>query len=256
MVKAEAEKGANIGFLKHVVRKITTTTLSSTILRSETFNNHHGIDKAKEALRQGFGLIVIINHFSLKDPPLTINEIFKHNVMGSKKITAPIAYHVDKPSYHEVGKLIDVTFSPIVTENTVKKGKHDGREKSEGKQEYLNASLDILRLGGIVILAPQGERKGTLGEPNESIIVGTIIAYAKKRRIEKFAFLFMGLGIEGVNDYSEKKVRGLNLFKKYNINIGACLTNQELMKKAGGNYREVGRIVYEELDKIVPSNYK
>ncbi len=251
MVKAET---ANVGFLQHAARKLTTTVLSHTVFRSERTDNGHGIDKAKEVLRQGNGLIIVINHFSLKDPPQAINEVFLHREMGSKKVVAPVAYHMDKDWYHKLGKIIGVTLTPVVTENSVKEGKNNGHKLNEGKIEYLNESTQLLKKGGVVVLAPQGTRMSYLGQPDKPII-GTIMAGAKKNGLEKFAFLFMGFRVEGVDNYSDKKVRGFNLLKKYGINIGACLTNHELMEKAGGDFRAVDRIAYEELRKIVPPNY-
>lgn len=255
MNKVEGEKSADIGFLKHAARKLSSLTLSPTILRSETIDNNRSIDKAKEVLRSRNGLIVVINHFSLKDPPLAVNEVFLHREMGSKKVIAPIAYHMDKDLYHWLGKPMGVVLKPIVTENTVKENKNNGHELNEGKAEYLDESIKLLKKGGVVVLAPQGTRRGTLGYPDKPNI-GTLIRMAEKKGIGNFAFLFMGLSIEGVDDYSDKKVRGFNPLKKYRINIGACLTKDELLEKAGGNVRAVDRIVYEELGKLVPDSYK
>lgn len=253
MIKAET---GNVGFLQIAARKLAVVSLSP-VLRSERAktDNDHGVDRAKEVLGQGNGLIIVINHFSLKDPPLAANEIFHHREMGSKKVIAPIAYHMDKSLYHWLGKLIGFKLVPIVTENTVKEGKNNNRESFEGKGKYLNASLNLLRQGGIVILAPQGTRQGTLGEPDKPS-VGTLIRLARKKGVKNFAFLFMGFGIKGLDDYSTEKTRGFNFFSKYIVNIGACLTNQELMEKAGGDFRAVDGIVYEELRKVVPPNYR
>lgn len=251
---ARVETG-NVGFFENAARKLTVAALSP-VFRSEKTDNANGIEKAKELLKKGYGLIVVINHFSLKDPPLAINEVFLHREMGSKKVIAPIAYHMDNTLYHKLGKLIGVVLKPIVTENTVREGKNNGHELNEGKREYLDECIKLLKKGGVVVLAPQGTRMPYLGQPDKPII-GMIMAKAKKGGVERFAVLFMGFSIEGVDDYSDKKVRGFNPFKKYSVNIGACLTNQELMEKeAGGNIRAVDKIVYEELSKIVPINYR
>lgn len=250
---AKVETG-NVGFLQNAARKLTTAVLSHTVFRSEKTDNLHGIDKAKKLLKQDHGVIVVINHFSLKDPPLAINEVFLHREMGSKKVVVPVAYHMDKGLYHGLGKLIGVVLKPIVTENTIKEKENDGKKLNEGMKEYLNESIRLLKEGGVVVLAPQGTRMPNLDQPDKPTI-GTFMAGAKRNGLEKFAFLFMGFGIKGAEDYSTKKARGLNIFSKYIVNIGACLTSQELMDRARGNVRAVDGIAYEELRKIVPSNY-
>lgn len=252
MVKAET---GNVGFFKNAARKLAIATLSPTIFRSERTDGSCGLDKAKELLKQDNGLVVVINHFSLKDPPLAINEVFLHREMGSKKVVAPIAYHMDHGLYHMLGKLIGVTLKPIVTENTIKAGKNNGQKLHEGKGKHIAESMDLLKKGGIIILAPQGTRMPYLGQPDKPII-GTLMAGAKRNGLEKFAFLFMGFGIKGLEDYSTEKTRGFNFFSKYIVNIGACLTKGELMEKAGGDFRAVDGIVCEELRKIVPPNYR
>lgn len=247
-------KTANIGFFEQVGRKLATGTLSHTILRSETTDTNHNIDRAKELLRAGNGLIVVINHFSIKDPPLAANEVFHHREMGNKRLIAPIAYHMDSPWYHSLGKLIGFSLAPIVTENTVRVGKNGGLAQGEGTNSYVAKSLDLLRDGGVVILAPQGSRKGHLGQPERT--VSMLMLTAKRKKIENISLLFLGFGIRGVDDYSDKKVRGFNPFKKYDINVGACLTKEELIGKAAGDFRNVDKVVFEELRKVVPPNYR
>lgn len=258
MAKVEISNGAisNVGFFEHACRKLAVKALSP-VLKSERTNSNHGIDKAEDILRNGNGLIVIINHFSLKDPPLAANEVFRHREMGSKKIIAPIAYHMDHRLYHVLGRLIGINFFPIVTENTMKKGRNNGRElfEGKGKSEYLKASLNLLRQGGIVILAPQGTRMPNLGQP-DNLTVGTFMAGARKNGLDKYAFLFIGFGIKGLDDYSIKGIKGFNLLKRYTANIGACLTSKEILEKAGGNFRAVDEVIFEELRKVVPSNYR
>lgn len=250
----EPGKAQNIGFCEQVARKVASAVLSPTLLRSEITRNDDSIEKAKETLRNGKGLIVIINHFSLKDPPLAANEIFRQREMDSKKIIAPIAYHMNNPAYQLLVKLLGVNLIPIVTENTVREGKNDGHALDEGKGKYIKDSLDLLRQGGIVVLAPQGSRQGYLGQPGRSI--ASLMFAAKRGNVKDFSFLFIGFGIKGADDYSGNDVRGFNPFKKYSIKIGACLTKNEVMEKAGVDFRNVDRIAYEELGRVVPTSYK
>lgn len=277
MFKAETQpgKGSNVSFLQHSARIIATTMLSPTFLRSETTNNDGSIGKAKEALRSGKGLVVVINHFSLKDPPQATSELFHHKVTGSKKITAPIALHRDSPWFHRIGRLLGYNLVRIVTESTIKEGKNDGLDKNDGLMKYISNSTKLLKNGGIVILAPQGTRMSQLGQPNpNNPVVGALMASAKRDSVNDYVFLFMGLGIKGVKDYSGKKTRGFNPLKKYTLEIGACLTDEEVMEKANilmnnaseepekvskktkNPLRFVDTVIFDELRKVCPPNYR
>lgn len=270
MTNAEIGKAANVGFLKHVARELTTAALRPTVLRSEVTDNDHSIDRAKAILRNGNGLIVVINHFSLKDPLLAVIEVFRNTIMGSRKIITPIAYHMDRSIFRKIGGVNGVTFMSIVTKNTMKEGKNNDRKLNDGMLEYLAKSVELLKRGGIVVLAPQGTRMSQLGEPDpKNLAIGALMAATKKNGVDnKCAIIVMGLGIKGVDDYSQKK--GINLLSKYTVNIGDCLTFEEVLteaekmaeesgetlKKLRSPLRFVDKVVYEKLREIVPQNYK
>ena len=244
----------NTDVLRWGARKFAVLTLSS-FLRAETTDEYHSFDKAKKILKEGNGLIIVINHFSQKDPFQAIREIFYHRVTDSKKLIAPNAYHMDHKVLHYLAPALDVTRKMIVTRNTVDEGKNNGLELNYGKKEYYADSINLLRKGGILLLAPQATRMPNLGQPHNRA-AGGILKFARESECTNFAFLFMGIGIKGIDDYSTEKIRGLNLFKKYTVNIGSCLTSKEILKKVGGNFSNVEGIIYEELRKVVPPSYK
>lgn len=259
MARAETEnrvgKEANIGFPRRVLRILTTAIVSPTVLRTKTIDDDHSIDKVKEVLRRGDGVVVILNHFSLGEAPRAGNVFFHHFETGSKEVVAPIASHVDKSITRNLLKLIGVNLMPINTKNSLNEDKNNDRELGKGKNEYLEASLDTLKRGGIVILPPQGTRQENLGQPEKRNIAALTLA-ARINNVNDFFFLFMGFEIEGVDNYSDKKVRGFNLPKKYKLHIGPCIAKDELMAKAGGKLSGVDRAAYEELRKLIPENLR
>jgi hypothetical protein len=244
----------NTDVLRWGARKFAVLTLSP-FLRAEMTDKFHSFDKAKKILKEGNGLIVVINHFSKKDPFQAIREIFYHRVTDSKKLIAPIAYHMDHKVLHYLAPALDVTRKVIVTRNTLDEGKNNGLELNFGKKEYYADTIKLLRKGGIILLAPQATRMPNLGQPHNRA-AGGILKFAQESEFTNFAFLFMGIGIKGIDDYSTGKIRGLNLLKRYTVNIGPCLTSKEILEKAGGDFRNVDGIIYEELGKVVPKAYR
>jgi len=249
MRNIETGRTAEIGFLKYAARKLTVA-LVSPVARSETIDDNNSLGKAKEGLRAGKGLLVIINHFSDKEPEQIIDKIFCQSTTDSKKIIVPIAYHKDKPVYHKMGKIIDVDLKPIVTKSTLEKEEYKNLKLNEGAVEFKNSSVELLREGGIVVLAPQGSRMPYLDKPHAT--VGTFMLEAKRKGLDDYSFLFIASGIKGITDYSKKGIDGFNLNKKYTLNIGSYMTSKEILKKAEGDFRNVDKIIYEELNKIVP----
>lgn len=264
-------RGAGVDFSKKIARKITFAVLSSTILKAETTDNYHSVEKARELIKSGYGLIVMINHFSLKDPPLMIDELLRLKDFQDKKIIAPIAYHMDNGLLRNIFKIIDVSSIPIVTKSTIDKGKNNGLELNDGMVKYMEESLASLKNGQTVVFAPQGTRKDHLGQADKTT-VGTLMAAAAKSGVDKYAALIVGLGIKGETDYSDKN--GFNPLQKYTVNFGACLTSVEILAKAeelakaeaekSGNtsrkamspFRFVDKVIYEELGKVVPPSYR
>ena len=248
------ELGNNIGKLTHVSRRLTVA-ITEPLFRTNRKDEFNGLSNAADILKKGKGLVIFFNHFSLKDPPHMVREIFVQKEMRNKRIVAPLAHHMYKDSYGIIGNILGVVVKPIVNENTLKKAKYKELELGNGTKEYIDESINALKQGGIVLLPPQGTREESLGQPKQRI-VGNFMARANRNGLTKFGILFIGIGIEGTNDYSQGVTRGFNLRRKYSVHIGSCLTNQDLMQKANGSYKAVDNIVFEELGKVVPPSYK
>lgn len=272
MVEARTRKESDIDLFRYGARKLADATISPRVFKSELTDSGRSIDKAREALGNNKGVIFIINHLSERDPAQIVREIFHDKGMGRKKIIAPIAVHHDHLWLHAAGKLLGVTLKPIVTENTRKEQRYRDRKLNEGKAEYSTESIEGLKKGRIVVLAPQGERMPKLGHPQfKNLVIGTLMALAKKNKLDNYAFLFIGIGIKGVDDYSDgKRIKGFNPSDVYTLNIGTFLTNEDVLaqatrlatetavisKKPENPLRFVDQVIFEELRKVVPDAYK
>lgn len=227
--------------------------------RREIEDGSNGLSRAKELQKQGFGLVVLYTHFSKRDALEIINLIYRNPLMRKKRILAPIALHEYKKwLFDKPGKVLDVTLCPVVTQDTIDKGKNEGHELGYGQEEYFQKAIQFLQNGDITIIAPQVGRREILGVPaKRARPIGTLIARIDRIiDFDKYAFLLVGLGIKGAEDYKKEHVEGLNPLKTYQLNIGATFTREEVMGEVNGDYREVDKFVFEQLRELVPPAYK
>lgn len=214
----------------------------------------HGLERAEELLDQGIGLLILINHFGKTDPAQVINNVvFAREKMRRKPITTPIAYHQQKPYINMLAGLTSINIKPIVTPDTIRLNQNDGLDQGTGLPHYINFSLQTLKHGGIVLLAPQAGRRERLGEPNKTMRL--FMLQAKRRGVNNFGMLFIGLGIKGTTDYSERSAGGLNIGKTYEINIGPTFTQEEAILDAGRQNLDLDAWVFSQLAHLVPESY-
>ena len=251
-------------------RRVVERPLQLRIEQDHNNQERNGLPKAEGLSKDGHGIVVVFNHFSARDPVEILDFIFGNPVMRHKPVLSPVAYHMytDREGFWETpGEFLDISFCPIVTEETMKLGRNKGYPLGYGMKEYFEGAVTTLQKGGIVMAAPQGTRREFLGDSTKPII-GTLIAqtdHKKKKFIEtdheykkldSYGLLFVGLGIKDANDYQKQNVGGLNPFKEYQLTIGPTFTKKEVMDAVGGEYREVDPWVFEQLNKIVPTVYR
>lgn len=232
------------------------------------------LGRTEDLLKEGYGLVVLFNHFSLRDPFQILKDIIINNpLMREKEIIFPITEHQYKKYkllFKPLSGLLKMKLYPIANPGTLKvlalKNNPEKYSKTVSRQrllliEYMNSAVEVLKKGGIVPMAPQGERKNSLEMPQDSektkkpiAATATLIANLNKNGIEKVAFLIIGVGIENITDYGAK-VKGLNPRKRYTLKIGPTYTKQELLELAQNNLRAIDQGVFEVLAAVVPPSY-
>jgi hypothetical protein len=205
---------------------------------------------------------VATTHFNEKDSPSLIEAIFQNKTMGKKKLIIPVALHMDHPVYHLFGGILGVSLMPIVTQSTIDKGLNEGHPKNYGFGKYIDKSAKGLEKGQIVDLFIQGTRKPKLGQPDpDNLALAPLVA--KGRNDPENAVLFVALGVKGITDYSQEKIKGT-----YTVNLISCLTFAEILTRAKeiaqrpenlANKTKILRFVdqvgFDELAKRVPEGY-
>jgi hypothetical protein len=268
MIRTEAKFGrvSDVSYEEYVARKKWAGRLKH-IFRSEVIDNNNSLELAEKVSRRNEGLVVVSTHFSKTDPVHAMLAIVERTEIAKKKIIVPIAVHQDKSYYHRIGEATAIKVMPIVTENTLKRKKYKNRKLNEGGKEYLNEAVDSIGKGETVFVSAQGERAPHLGQP-EKPTIGLLMFAAEQKGIKNYSILFVGFEIKGTKDYSKK--RGFNFLNKYTTNIGACLSNNEILERATemakqakavsgkreNPFKYVEQVVFEELRKVVPPSYR
>lgn len=133
-----------------------------------------------------------------------------------------------------------------------------GIEEQEGNlmNRYFDEACDNLKKGGIVFVAPQATRSTELKLSKRTL--GTFLTAATRKKgvnPEKIAILFLGHEIKGVNDYTQKGLRGFNRGKTFIMRPGPCVTLSEALEASGGLHSLDRWAVEDVLSKFVSPHY-
>jgi hypothetical protein len=203
-------------------------------------------------LDQGYGFIVLMNHFSTRDSVQVLALLLGTPAVIRQPILAPVAHHQLKPLFYFCSVRMALQLCPIVTAKTVKVLGSNFIQGS-GMAEYTSKAMECLGLGGVLLLAPQGSRRSTLGDPAGRPL-GNLLSLAKRRGVKNVALMFIGLGIPSVADYSRKRVGGANIGNGYELRFGQTIAAEEAVHLAGGR-RRIDSWSFQQLRRLVPVTY-
>ena len=212
-----------------------------------------GLQRAASLARSGYGTLVLMNHFSLRDGLQVLHLLFSNGTLCRRPTLAPAAvHHLQGSSLPRLADRVGVRLLPIATPESVER---HGLSPGSGVSPlcYARQAITTLDVGGIVLLAPQVGRRPALGTPR-SRPVSLLMAQAHRRHVHDIALLFVGLGIEGETDYRLDRVGGLNLCRRYEVRIGHTFTLDEALEAAGG-LRQLDDWTYRQLRNWVPAAY-
>lgn len=212
-------------------------------------------------------------HFSKSDPLWAIDSVTK-NQSESVKVAAPAAEHQVFFGLVTFGKSIGVKIIKVVTPESKaradKKGKNDLR-RGDGTLEYLNMAAPTVKDGGIVVVASSATRKPELTLDKDGVVTRLVKGlYDRGVSLDDSWIHFVAFEIPGLLNYGDKKVKGLNFFKRYKVIHGDTITIQELLNLAGieikdgetrGEWLErarehIEKAVVIEQTKIAPKEYQ
>lgn len=223
-----------------------------------------GLVEAEKHLQTGNPLLILPNHFSQFDPAVTVGYIaFANETMQKRRMVIPVAHH-QLPSFGKwLAKYgVNVDLMPIVTKETMARPRyqkldHKGNPRfkvNDGLVEYAAKAIEVLENSGIALLTFQGTRQATLPETPQNTAVSMMVAKATRAGIKNLGFLFVGVGINGVEDYGDEKYAHFNIRKPFRLKVGAFVKQNEALRQAG-SLRGLDGWVLSQLKPIVPTTY-
>lgn len=239
-----------------VLRRQAARWLGSRILPSEVVreSERNGLSEFEHKIEEGYGGIVIFRHFSLRDPFQVVQDvIFSSPVLKERKVLFPKAEHQVYPGLSQLGRFFGIEIAPIVTGNTVEHAREKSRLEPRlngGLSQFKSKAVDLLRKGGIVAIAPEGERRKTLA-PYEKHAIGLLLLALERARVENVVLTCIDLRLASKNGCRTK--RGLNLFNQYQVRVGQAFTMQDILKTAEvigvKAFRMVDEIIFAEMQR-------
>lgn len=242
------------------LRREVARLMLSPFLRSDIIKDPEcdGLADFEKMLLEGFGGVVVFKHFSLKDPPLILKEIASlSEVVRGRHIIVPTSSHQVWRGEVRLARMLGIQLNKIVTENTVKKAVRKGKPEpklGEGNTQFLRDAVGIISEGGILFIAPEGERKPNLKPYYERAQdqtpkrpMGFFVTAARRSNVENIAFLFVDLRLTGRENYWGKN--SFNPLNKYEVRIGRALTLRQVMETAGkiGDVDE--KVIFPEMQR-------
>ncbi|MDT8304433.1 MAG: hypothetical protein RRC07_00745 [Anaerolineae bacterium] len=230
-------------------------SLASLVLRCRLVDEEGGWVRAESLLSQGYGLIALMNHFSVRDAPQALALLARSRVMRRQPYIAPAASHqlaANEGLVRFFTALFAIELCPVITPFRGSGSANPGEIRANN-DAYRSRTAAVLQEGGIMLLAPQARRSPQLGTPRGRP-VGKLLEHFSPGGENRVALLFIGFGIPGVSDYAREQVGGLNLAMRYEARIGATVTVAEALQ-AQPDVDEIDNWVFAQLRTVVPPGY-
>ncbi|GEM_PF-2558512 len=249
MLQAMPSKEGNLQLAEH---RQNAAKLFCLLFPVKIQDEFQGLVDAGKVAKDGDGLLIVINHYSLLDGPAAFMYVAsKIPTMLDRPWLAPTARHIS-----DVTKLLNQMFGtqidikPIVTRSTLRKQKFVNHQLNDGLFAYLRGAAKTFKDGGIVVLAPQGTRMPYLKEPGGyDIAMKSLMELTTRMGVNNIGVLPVGLGLSGVKDYTGYS--GLNVRRQHEVIVGPLA-----MKNSDPDITTQPDLwAFGQLKKLVPENY-
>lgn len=258
---------SDINFGKKLIRRGVGAITERSIFRGESIDAiEGGLKRAEDLNEEGYGLIMLILHFSRRDPMQAMNEIIRSK-MRDREISGPIAAHQTVHGIATwIARRMGINMDTVVTKQTNEKARINGKPErmvGYGSLKYMRNAKEALLNGGVMVVAPQATRETTLEYDGQKTVGGLLNFAVLRPGNEKVAMHFVSFGIDGTDDYGEKS--GFNLRDKYQVTHGPTFTVEEALAEAAklsqdendedAGINNIDRFVFDQLAQISPAAY-
>ena len=207
------------------------------VLSKITPGSYAGIPKD-----QANGLVIGFNHPSLGEIARILT--MKIDIMGEKPMYFPVNlpwYEALAPNFDRI-KRLGIIITPTITPSTWRKmNLREGSRKCEAGRRlkrdfrniYTDLSIEAMRNGGVIFVAPSATRQATVFknedvyEKKEDIIPTMSVLALKLYKDPKMKCDFLPMAILPPKNYK----RGLNFHKKYRLIPGEIMTAKYIRDK-------------------------
>lgn len=189
-----------------------------------------GIKKVRRLLEKGVGSVAIYTHPSQTDTYRKM-VLWKYPEFRDRRHLIPIAYHQFNGLVVASAWLPGMEFYPVVTPETIAKGKNNKLKEGHGGLRFLREGVTALSEAGIILLAPTRTRTSILSMPQGRLAPTDALLNDAYGKGINFAVFVTGFEINGVTNYA--KARGLNMLRNrhYTLHTGNTFTADELLDK-------------------------
>ena len=248
----EAEKVVSVNGIGRGARRLARVG-TAPLLPSQIVRDEGGLVEAEALVREGCGLIALMNHFSMRDSLEVLRLLYARPALRSRPTVAPVAAQHAGKAIYLLADLLAVQLCPINSPEALAELGPDA-PPALSALEYTQQAVAVLGRAGIVPLSPQAGRRPALVRPAMRPL-SMLMVQARRKRVQKIAILLLGLGIRNESDYSLAHAGGLNLGRVYEIQIGSTFTSEEALA-AAGNWRALDDWALEQLRPLVPAAYR
>lgn len=270
-------------------RKVLSRILAPVLRREMIHTEDNGLERAREAARNGAGTIIVWNHPTERDGfQIAKSIVLDTPELASRISVFPVSQHQDRFPLGWLQENAGFLYPFITTDRTFNKVRHDNDNgqvhllrdidgnlqifrddgtqylrATDGLREYINMSQDALSKGGSVSISFQGGRADHLDLNVDEARIGIFLQAMKSRGVKNIGLLLVGIGERGRVDY-DLDDPALRPFKKFTVTVGPYFTLGELSNQAEiavgddnrlTHARKIDKFIRQKFVELVPTEY-
>jgi hypothetical protein len=220
------------------------------------------LNTMEKLVKNDYGIIAAYTHFCREDG---IVAVYAGTILPwflDKKIHSPVARHMyeDNEKLFKASKVIfGISSTPLTIEDTLEYEEYKNALLGDGKIEHLRRTIDTISNGGYVPLSLQRGRRPYLGQPADTL--SKTIEALDRKKLNKYAIIFFGFSMDGVENYSTVKDIFFNIKDIINgknkliLTVGNIFTKDQMMNTVQNDCKFIDQWAFNELAYVSPDAY-